>query len=124
MGQGMARDESNPALACDDFEVFVLAEPRGIRSTLLPPALPADELNLVGLGGDPLSLAALEAAIDALPFDDENGEPGSARNDNATEGDAVEDGLSVNDRPTRRYTVPDLPPFMRPTVQPEVQPET
>lgn len=114
----MARDTQN--LALDLVTDAEEAEaPASGRLTLLPPALPNDELDLIGPDSDVLSLAALEAAFDSLTFGDESCEV-LVRLDpsHADEAPANDDGVPESKRPTRPYSL-GVPPCMRATARPE-----
>jgi hypothetical protein len=90
--------------------------------TLLPPALPDDELDLIGPNSDILSLAALEAAFDSLPFGEDDGSCDITvflENDDAHRGPANDDGVPESKRPTRPYSTPGVPPCMCVTARPE-----
>ncbi len=112
----MAREQQNVALAL----VEELEAPSSGRFTLLPPAPPCDDFDLIGPSSDVLSLAALEAALDTLPFDDDTSDVLLRLDLVAVKADAANDGVPECDRPTKRYTIPDVPPCMRATTRPDV----
>ncbi|HEU4412376.1 MAG TPA: hypothetical protein VFS43_44450 [Polyangiaceae bacterium] len=102
-------------------EVDELEAPSSGCFTLLPPALPRDELDLIGPDSDVLSLAALEAAFDSLPF----GEDDPCDVMIFFESDAPDapenDGVPESKRPTRPYSIAGVPPCMRSTSRPAAQ---
>lgn len=118
----MARDNDHRALALlndiNEVEAGVADAPASERQTVLPPAPPVCALDLVSPGADLLSLAALEAALNTLPFEEEPGDVLVFLETALPQAEPANDGLSECDRPTRRYSVPDVPPCMRPTARP------
>lgn len=118
----MARNDDNRALTFDN-DINELGEsipdaPASERLTLLPPAPPVADFDLIGPGANLLSLAALEAALHTLPFDEDSGDVLVLLDTSLPQAEPANDGIHECDRPTRRYSVPDMPPCMRPTVRP------
>jgi hypothetical protein len=117
----MAREERNCALALVAPHEALESPPRSFdrTTTLLPPPPPvaSGDFDLFGSFAGVVSLAALEAALDAIPFPD--GEPLDPRTgEPAPKAEANDETLPPNERPTKRYTIPDVPPCMRVTARP------
>jgi hypothetical protein len=113
----MARKEQTGALAvADDVASYEPNDPRFARTTMLPPPPPpVEDDDLIGPSSGIFSLEALEAALDALPFGDESDGIMVRLGD---ESSGEEDEGPPDERPTKRYTIPDVPPCLRATSRP------
>lgn len=117
----MAREEQNGALALvEEVAAFDPHDPCFDRPTLLPPPPALEDYDLIGPASGIISLAALEAALDSLPFADVDDVMISLSDDASRGEQVVIDELPECDRPTKRYTIPDVPPCMRATSRPDV----
>jgi len=116
----MAREEQNGALALVE-EVAALDpnDPRFERPTLLPPPPAIEDYDLIGPTSGIISLAALEAALDSLPFSDVDDVMINLSDDSSRGEQGIVDELPECERPTKRYTIPDVPPCMRATSRPD-----